>query len=384
MAEKVIGKNVMLYKTENNSKLFLNGSVFQGNIDGGPYYQLSGSQITGSSVDFTKVGNGTIAQFITDTSVTIPSLTASTWNVTSYTSLSGDLSGSPFFYYALYKYDGTTFTLIAESPYNYFSSNAKTLYTSVLTIPATTFAAGERLAIKAIGYNIGSRTATLFTQSSNPAQIQTNLPVEVPFACSTNCNFSVSVDQKEVTSQTSAWYREFKIDIATWNVTCDGLVTLQDYGYLFLLKQQQDRTPILIKFVIDNGANGLVIISGKVNLTSLSIAAPYKDIATYQVSLQGTGAYGTSGTTINSSGVIIAGGSTLMKQYVAAGGETTITFTDLIGNTCLYVSRGGVDVREILTTGTPVADQVKFDSTSGVLTFGRALESDEFIRGLFN
>jgi predicted secreted protein len=207
---------------------------------------------------------------------------------------------------------------------------------------------------------------------------------DIPFSCSTNCTFSVSVDQKEVTSQTSAWYREFKNDTATWNVTCDGLITLDGYGYLFLLDQQQNRTTILVKFVIDNGVDGLVVISGNCNLTSLQINAPYKDIATYSVSLQGTGAYGTTGTTINPSGtVIVAGGAVYTKGTIAAGGETTITYVDMIGKTCLYVSRGGIDVQEILVTGTPVDEQVKWVSATGILTFGRVLESGEFIRALF-
>jgi predicted secreted protein len=207
---------------------------------------------------------------------------------------------------------------------------------------------------------------------------------DIAFSCSTNCTFSVSVDQKEVTSQTSAWYREFKNDIATWSVTCDGLITLDGYGYLFLLEQQQDRTTILVKFVIDNGVDGLVVISGDCNLTSLQINAPYKDIATYSVSLQGTGAYATTGTTINPSGtVIVAGGAVYTKGTVAAGGETTITYGDMIGKACLYVSRGGIDVQDILTTGTAVDEQVKWNSTTGILTFGRVLESGEFIRALF-
>lgn len=207
---------------------------------------------------------------------------------------------------------------------------------------------------------------------------------DIPFSCSTNCTFSVSVDQKEVTSQTSAWYREYKNDTATWSVTCDGLITLDGYGYLFLLEQQQARTTILVKFVIDNGIDGLVVISGNCNLTSLQINAPYKDIATYSVSLQGTGAYGTTGTTINPSGtVIVAGGAVYTKGTTAAGGETTITYVDMIGKACLYVSRGGIDVQEILLSGTAVDEQVKWNSTTGVLTFGRVLESGEFIRALF-
>jgi malic enzyme len=55
----------------------------------------------------------------------------------------------------------------------------------------------------------------------------------------------------------------------------------------------------------------------------------------------------------------------------------------MIGKACLYVSRGGIDVQDILTTGTAVDEQVKWNSTTGVLTFGRVLESGEFIRALF-
>ena len=205
---------------------------------------------------------------------------------------------------------------------------------------------------------------------------------DIPFACSTNCTFNVQVDQKEVTSQTSAWYKEYKNDIASWNISCDGIVTLDNYGYLFLLQQQQNRETILVKFVIDNGLDGLVIISGNCNLTNLQINGPFKDIATYSCSLQGTGAYGTSGTSITPGGVVIVGGSVYDKQYVAAGAETTITWTDMIGKTCLYVSRGGVDVREIVASGA-TGEQVAWNTTTGVLTFPRALESDEFIRALF-
>ena len=205
---------------------------------------------------------------------------------------------------------------------------------------------------------------------------------DIPFACSTNCTFNVQVGQKEVTSQTSAWYREYKIDIASWTINCDGVVTLNGYNYLNFLDIQKNRTPINIKFVIDNGTDGLVIIGGTTNLVNFQINGPWKDIATYSVSLQGTGEYSTSGTNINPSGTIIANGSVYNKQYVAAGGETTITWSDMIGKTCLYVSRGGVDVREIVST-TPTGEQVRWNTTTGVLTFARALESDEFVRGLF-
>jgi predicted secreted protein len=208
--------------------------------------------------------------------------------------------------------------------------------------------------------------------------------VDVAFACSTNCTFEVSVEQKEVTSQSSAWFRQYKNDLATWSVTCDGLITLSGFSYLFMLEKQLSRTPIEIKFVVDNGVDGLTIISGICNITSLSINAPQKDVATYNITLQGSGAYNTTGTEVDPSGVIIVGANPVKtKGYTASGGETSITFADTIGYACLYVSRGGVDAQNILTTGTPTGDDVKFVSATGVLTFGRALAAGEYIRGLF-
>ena len=119
-------------------------------------------------------------------------------------------------------------------------------------------------------------------------------------------------------------------------------------------------------------------------MTSLQINGPWKDIATYAVSLQGTGGYGLSGTTITSTGSIIINGGVSGKQYIATGGQTSITWTDMIGKTCLYVSRGGVDVQNIFTSGTPTGNDVMWNSVSGVLTFGTALTANEFVRALFN
>lgn len=207
---------------------------------------------------------------------------------------------------------------------------------------------------------------------------------DVAFACSTNCSFSVQVDQKEVTSQTSAWYREYKNDIANWSITCDGIITLDGYGYLDFLDIQQNRTPISIKFVIDNGIDNLVIISGTCNLSSFQINAPYKEIATYSVSLQGSGAYGTTGTSVTPEGtVIVAGGQIYSKGYTASGGEISITWTDMIGKSCLYVSRGGIDVQNIISTGIPIDEEVKWVSSTGVLTFSRVFDSGEYVRALF-
>lgn len=215
--------------------------------------------------------------------------------------------------------------------------------------------------------------------------------VGIPFGAATNCSFEVSVDQKEVTSQSSAWFKEFKNDVAAWTINADGFVALEDYSYLFLAQLQLDRTPILVKFQINNdngdgsGTLGYTVFSGTANLSSLSLSAGVEAASTYSVSLQGSGAYTIAGTQVTPGGVIVTGSNVLMFDYTAAGGETTITWTGAIGLSCVTVTRGGVEVRSIAATGTPTGENVTFNSLTGTLTFAtaRALESDEFVRAIF-
>lgn len=127
-------------------------------------------------------------------------------------------------------------------------------------------------------------------QGKNIVLYKTTGGVDTVFACSTNCSFSVTVDQVDVTSQSSAWFAEYKIDRASWTVSCDGIVTLSGYSYADMLATQLARTTINIKFSIDNGTS-VVVLAGPAIITSISINAPYKDISTYTVNLQGVGAY---------------------------------------------------------------------------------------------
>ena len=212
----------------------------------------------------------------------------------------------------------------------------------------------------------------------------------IPFGAATNCSFEVSVDQVEVTSATSAWFKEYKNDVATWTINADGFVALEDYSYLFLANLQLTRQPILVKFQInnDNGGPsvlGYTVFSGTANLSSLSLSAGVEAASTYSVSLQGSGAYTIAGTQVTPGGVIVTGSNVVMFDYTAAGSETTITFTGAIGLSCVTVTRGGIEVRTIQTSGVPTGENVTFNSSTGTLTFAtaRALESDEFVRAIF-
>ena len=222
-------------------------------------------------------------------------------------------------------------------------------------------------------------------------QYDTTTGLGVPFGAATNCTFSTSVDQVEVTTTNSSSYKEFLGSQISWNISADGFIALSDYSYLFLLTKLKSKEQIVVKFQINNdngdgsGTLGYSVVTGLVNLVNLDMTGPVEGASTYTVSLQGTGAYTITGTQVDPTGVVIRGSNVLMFDYTASGGQTSITWAGAIGLSCVTVTRGGIEVRTIQTSGVPTGENVTFNSSTGTLTFAtaRALESDEFVRAIF-
>lgn len=154
---------------------YMNGSVNQGTFGGNTYYELSKTANTGAATNFTINANGYIANFITSAGdpalLNIPS---GNWDFQVYLSASSN-GGSPQFYTELYKYNGTTFTLISSgstSPQNITNGTFADLYISTLTVPTTTLTLTDRLAIRIYVIHDG-RTITLYTQDNKLAEVHT-------------------------------------------------------------------------------------------------------------------------------------------------------------------------------------------------------------------
>ena len=154
---------------------YLNGSVSQGTIGGVAYKEIDGTPVIGTGTDFTINADGYIAQFITDSGnpnkLLIP---AGNWNFETYFSASSS-GGTPRFYIELYKYDGTTFTLISSNsatPENITGGTAIDLYFTALAVPPTVLLATDRLAVRFYVIHSG-RTITMHTENSHLSQIIT-------------------------------------------------------------------------------------------------------------------------------------------------------------------------------------------------------------------
>jgi hypothetical protein len=154
---------------------YLNGSVSQGTIGGNTYYEMNKVPVLGTGTDFSIGADGYIAQFLTDANdPNVLLIPGGNFNLEFYFSASSS-GGTPSYYVELYKYNGTTFTLIASNSTSpeliAFGTNINPYFSS-LAVPETVLLATDRLAIR-IYVNHSGRTITLHTENSHLCQIIT-------------------------------------------------------------------------------------------------------------------------------------------------------------------------------------------------------------------
>jgi hypothetical protein len=163
---------------------YLNGSINQGIIGGSTYYQMSKTAVFGAGTDFTRTnaqGNGLIAQFITDANdPNVLLVPGGNFNLELYFSASSG-GGSPSFYVELYKYNGSTFTLLATdvaTPEGITQGTVIDAYFTALAVPATVMTLTDRLALRVFVTTSG-RTLTMHTENSHLSQVITTLSTGV-------------------------------------------------------------------------------------------------------------------------------------------------------------------------------------------------------------
>jgi len=155
---------------------YLNGSVNQGTFGGSTYYQMSKNAIVGTGTNFSISSNGLIAQFITDANdpdvVQIPS---GNWNIEFFMNVSASSGALASFYVEFYKYNGSTFTLLATNsatPEELTNTTTVDAYYTSVAMPTSALSVTDRLAIR-IYANVASKTVTLYTEDNRLCQVVT-------------------------------------------------------------------------------------------------------------------------------------------------------------------------------------------------------------------
>jgi len=101
-----------------------------------------------------------------------------------------------------------------------------------------------------------------------------------------NATLSETADTMETTNKQSSNYREFDYSLNSWTISADGVLILDDVAYAALVDAMrgQEKVKVRVKESATKALEGFAIV------TSRDLDAPYDDVATYSVELQGTGA----------------------------------------------------------------------------------------------
>ena len=156
---------------------YLNSSVSQGTIGGVAYRELSKEPIIGAGTDIAISANGYVANYLTDANdPDVLSIPGGNFNCEFYFSVNNN-TGNPNFYAELYKYDGTTFTLLGSSvgvPESINQGTTIAPYYFAIPVATAALSVTDRLAIR-IYVNVSGRTVTLHTENGHLCQVVTTL-----------------------------------------------------------------------------------------------------------------------------------------------------------------------------------------------------------------
>ena len=368
------------------------------------YQQMSTTANTGASADFSVSSNGYIASFLTDSAspnqLLIP---AGNWNFEIYMNSSSS-GGSPNFYVELYKYNGSTFTLISSSSANpeYITNGtAVDLYTTALTVPQTTLTLTDRLAVRVYVVTSG-RTITMHTQDSNLSEVITTFSTGITalngltaqvqnFAVGTggsDFNISSVTDTHTFNLPTASSTKRGALSSADWStfnnkqaalsgtgfVKISGTTISYDNSTYYLASNPSSFIPLTaLSFAAGSGAYNSTtgVITIPTNNNQITNGAGYTTNVGTVTSVAATGGTGISisGSPITTSGTITIT-NTAPDQTVALTASTGISISGTYPNftiTNTSPSSGGTVTSVAMTVPTGLSISGSPITSSGTL-----------------
>jgi hypothetical protein len=207
----------------------------------------------------------------------------------------------------------------------------------------------------------------------------------VPFVCATSVDFTYDTELIAKTTVNSAGFRQYAARLGEWGLTLSTVTHIvspnSDNAYTVFdtMTEQARKTGMDIELIFQDNDGNLKTITGHVLIPHTGISSPVEGFSEDEIEFKGSGAFEINTElitpTVNNSQVY-------SKDYTAAGGETTITFSDLIGKEILNVQRDGIG-KDVIAVGTPNDKQVKFLTASGTFSFSTELGLDEWVLILY-
>lgn len=221
------------------------------------------------------------------------------------------------------------------------------------------------------------------TVKGNDAILELNQGgVYTPFVCVKSFTLEQDSELVETTTLSTGKYRDYELQSLDYTITLSTLLVINSTNAngKFAFEQQQVGAKFAYRITFTDTAANTYQITGIVIVQNSLLGVTAGELVTGDFTLKGCGSF----YTINGS-VEIPGAELFAGLYTATGGESSFIDVDLIGASLVHVMRNGIGVI-IITTGTPIVNQVLFDSVTGTISVGAGMEfgASEYIQYIYS
>lgn len=199
-----------------------------------------------------------------------------------------------------------------------------------------------------------------------------------PYACALNCSLEITSDIIETSVSGSGNWANWEYSRDSWSGSCDGIVSLQETNKLDLAELQElqiNHTKLLMHYTRTSDTGEVYESVGYVLITGSSDTGNFGGMDTFSITFRGTGALAQSfvPSPINPPG-------TMHTFYInTTGAQTGATSYTMATDKEIIGAFRKVNYN-IITTGTPNVEEIKYVAAMGVLSWLVPLESDETIQ----
>jgi len=193
------------------------------------------------------------------------------------------------------------------------------------------------------------------------------------YACARTATLDVQTDFIDTTVTGSGNYSSIAPTRHSFTGTLDGVVNLDGDNKLNLpdLRQRQlAMQKLLMRFQRTDIDGNVYTDQAYFYISGSSDTGNYADIATFSISLRGTGAI-----TQIFTPTTLALSAVRRIDFTSIDGQSTFTSPVLIGKEILDVNVDGISYADIIFSGTPINKQAVYDNISGSITIPQSLDS---------
>lgn len=110
-------------------------------------------------------------------------------------------------------------------------------------------------------------------------------PVYTAVGAQRGASLSMSADTLDKTSKQSEGWSESLAGLKSWSISTDGLLILNDEGYLAIEEAYMLGKNVLVQMSTKSGT----LYEGEATITTVDLDAPYDDLANYSAQFTGAG-----------------------------------------------------------------------------------------------